>query len=243
MKTLLQAAGLAAWLAMSHANAGISLNGTRVIFDGAHPEASVTVRNHGADILVQSWLEALDGDKAELPFAITPPLTRLPAGQEQLLRILYAGAGASDQQETAFWLNVQEIPQAAGKGNVLQLAVRQRVKVFYRPPGLDGDALQAPERLRWRLRRERGNSWLQADNPSRYHVTVTGLTLLSGGKSKEISRARMLAPDTGGQWSLPADTADDARLRYQIINDFGASQAFEARLHGSASVQPQRLEP
>lgn len=71
MKTLLQAAGLAAWLAMSHANAGISLNGTRVIFDGAHPEAAVTVRNHGADILVQSWLEALDGDKAELPFAIT----------------------------------------------------------------------------------------------------------------------------------------------------------------------------
>lgn len=130
MKTLLHAAGLAAWLAMSQASAGISLNGTRVIFDGAHPEASVTVRNHGADILVQSWLEALDSDKAELPFAITPPLTRLPAGQEQLLRILYAGAGASHQQETAFWLNVQEIPQAAGKGNVLQLAVRQRVKVF-----------------------------------------------------------------------------------------------------------------
>ncbi|UGA40262.1 hypothetical protein JOS77_13555 [Chromobacterium haemolyticum] len=53
----------------------------------------------------------------------------------------------------------------------------------------------------------------------------------------------MLAPGAGGQWPLPADTANDARLRYQIINDFGASQAFEARLQGSASAQPQRLEP
>ncbi|WP_240314955.1 hypothetical protein [Chromobacterium haemolyticum] len=72
---------------------------------------------------------------------------------------------------------------------------------------------------------------------------MTGLTLLSGGKSKEISRAQMLAPGTGGQWPLPADTANDARLRYQIINDFGASQAFEAQLQGVAPAQPRRLEP
>ena len=237
MKTLLQAAGLAAWLAMSHADAGISLNGTRVIFDGAHQEAAVTVRNHGADILVQSWLEALDGDKAELPFAITPPLTRLPAGQEQLLRILYAGAGAADQQETAFWLNVQEIPQAAGQGNVLQLAVRQRVKVFYRPPGLDGDALQAPERLRWRLRRERGNSWLQADNPSRYHVTLVDLALKNG---KELAKAYMVAPGGSGQWPLPTAAA---QLRYGIINDFGGHVEYVVSLEPGQEANPRQLEP
>ena len=77
-------------LALQPAWAGIALNGTRLIFDGSDKEAPIIVSNQGEDILVQSWLEPAEGRPEELPFAVTPPLARSPAKQQQLLRVLYA---------------------------------------------------------------------------------------------------------------------------------------------------------
>ena len=111
------------------AQAGITLGGTRVIFPGENKEASIRIRNGDSDVLVQSWLES-SSSTDELPFALSPPLARLNANQQQLLRIMYEGRGMPSDRESVFWLNVQEIPKKASGQNVLQLAVRQRIKVF-----------------------------------------------------------------------------------------------------------------
>ncbi|MXG96398.1 fimbria/pilus periplasmic chaperone, partial [Escherichia coli] len=131
----------------SASHASISLSTTRVIFDGKNKESSVVVSNDGQDALLQAWLDPLeDVANAQLPFAITPPLAKVGAKQQQLLRVLYEGVGMPTDRESVFWLNVQEIPQTAKEDNVLQLAVRQRIKVFYRPTGLAGDPVKAPTR-------------------------------------------------------------------------------------------------
>lgn len=129
-------------LVAAQATASISLSATRVVFDGAHKEANVIVRNGNQEVLVQSWVDA--GDRAQAPFAITPPLARVLPKQEQLLRILYEGQGLPTDRESVVWLNVQEIPQASTQANTLQLAVRQRIKIFFRPANLPGNALLAP---------------------------------------------------------------------------------------------------
>lgn len=126
--------GLLGMLIAAQATASISLSATRVVFDGAHKEANVTVRNGNQEVLVQSWVDSGESELAQVPFAITPPLARVLPKQEQLLRILYEGQGLPTDRESVVWLNVQEIPQASGQANTLQLAVRQRIKIFSVPP-------------------------------------------------------------------------------------------------------------
>ncbi|KMN83502.1 P pilus assembly chaperone PapD [Chromobacterium alkanivorans] len=240
MKTILS---LALTLAISPVWASIALNGTRVIFDGKDKEASIVVSNLGEEILVQSWLEPAEGQPDELPFAVTPPLARLPAKQQQLLRVLYEGAGAEPERESVFWLNVQEIPQAAKGDNVLQLAVRQRIKVFFRPPGLGSEAaLQAPEGLRWSLLQAEGKPVLRVDNPSRYHVTVVDLKLKAGAGDKELANAYMVAPGGSGQWSLKPSAAG-VQLHYGIINDFGGHVEYEVALGAGQDGHPRQRAP
>ncbi|KVC48827.1 molecular chaperone [Burkholderia diffusa] len=243
MKAKRFAAGVALACALASAShASISLNATRVIFDGNNKESSLLVKNDGADILIQSWLDPLDDADMTLPFAITPPLAKVEAGQQQLLRVMYEGAGMPTDRESAFWLSVQEIPLEANGSNVLQLAVRQSVKVFYRPVGLSGDPEKAPESLRWNLGVEAGNSVLRLSNPSLYHVTVVDAMLRSGHATEPVVDARMIAP--GATLTLPirlpTGNASAPELRYEIINDFGGREAYRVILH---THQPSRPIP
>ena len=46
--------GLLGMLMAAQAAASISLNATRIVFDGDHKEANITVRNGNQDVLIQS---------------------------------------------------------------------------------------------------------------------------------------------------------------------------------------------
>ena len=46
--------GLLGMLMAAQAAASISLNATRIVFDGDHNEANITVRNGNQDVLIQS---------------------------------------------------------------------------------------------------------------------------------------------------------------------------------------------
>ncbi|MCM3580843.1 MULTISPECIES: fimbria/pilus periplasmic chaperone [Ralstonia] len=234
-------AALACALAASASHASISLGTTRVIFDGKNKESSVVVINDGADALIQSWLDPLDDvAHTQLPFAITPPLAKVGAKQQQLLRVLYEGVGMPADRESAFWLNVQEIPQAASKDNVLQLAVRQRIKVFYRPVGLGGDPLKAATSLQWQLNQDAGKAMLRLTNPSLYHVTVVDAKLHTGNKDEPVVDAKMIAPGSTVVLpvNVPAGHTGAPELRYEVINDFGGRESYRVTLQGNQPSAP-----
>lgn len=217
-------------LVTSEVFASISLSATRVVFDGARKEANVTVRNGGQNVLVQSWIDSDQKDNKSLPFAITPPLARVLANQQQLLRILYEGAGMPLDKESVVWLNVQEIPQSGATDvNTLQLAVRQRIKVFFRPENLPGEAAQAPAQLKWRLQKEAGRTQLKVNNPAVYHVSLADLKLGLVEKAELVVGSTMIAPGEELIFNLKAVPSSPA-LRFSIINDYGALQNFEAML-------------
>lgn len=232
-------------LLMTHsAFASISLSSTRVIFDGAHKEANVTVRNGGQTILVQSWLDSGEDTDAP-PFAVTPPLVRVEANQQQLLRIIYKGLGMPPDKESVVWLNVQEIPQtSATDANTLQLAVRQRIKVFFRPAGLPGEPSQSPEQLSWKLETISGSPSLKVKNNGNYHVSLADLKVGAGKNLELVVDSTMIKPGEIRSFVLKSrPPANSSRLTFSAINDYGAQQSFDAPLAEIESHAERTPEP
>ncbi len=230
--------GLLGLLVVNQATAGISLSSTRLVFDGKHKEAGITVRNSGADVLIQSWVDTDNSSATSVPFAVTPPLARISGDEQQLLRVIYEGTGMPTDRESVVWLNVQEIPQAAKTQNTLQLAVRQRIKVFFRPAGLKADAYLAPAALKWHLADRAGKSVLVVHNPGLYHVSIAEITLQSGALSEQPFDSMMIAPGEQKEFSLKHFTAAHApSLLFRSINDYGAQDRYSAQLSNSADVQ------
>ncbi|MGU3626647.1 fimbrial biogenesis chaperone [Comamonas sp. C24C] len=222
------------------AHADISLNTTRVIFDGKNKEASLIVRNGANPVLIQSWLESnTPDDKGELPFAITPALARMQVNGQQLLRVLYAGGANAmpSDRESVLWVNVQEIPQQAESENSLQIAVRQRIKMFFRPVGLPGSAAEAPAALRWSLDIADGKQVLKVQNPTAFHVSTTGIDTGSGADKQRISEAVMIAPGESRTFALKSSAASTSAVSFTAINDYGGSESYQAPIAGTLPAQ------
>ncbi|QHF45616.1 pilus assembly protein [Pseudomonas sp. S35] len=231
-------AGLLELLLINPATAGISLSGTRLVFDGAHKEAGITVRNSGNDVLIQSWIDTNADDATSVPFAVTPPLVRVNGNEQQLLRVIYEGTGMPTDRESVVWLNVQEIPQASKTPNTLQLAVRQRIKVLFRPAGMKDNAYLAPAELSWRLVERGARNVLVVNNPSLYHVSIAEITLQSGELSEHPFDSTMIAPGEQKEFTLKKLTQSPApRLLFSSINDYGARDRYTAQLSNSANIQ------
>lgn len=236
-------ASAASWLLLlsAGAQANIVINTTRVIYPAEDKEVSVGVHNTGSkEILIQSWLEPSveHTDPNNLPFVITPAMARLSGGGRQLVRIIYAGMDMPQDRESVLWLNIQEIPQAAGE-NALQVAIRQRMKLFFRPKGLSGDATEAPQNLRWRLSSE---NTLRVENPGPFHVSMVKIAAQRGAKDLLSKDSQMIAP--GQQLELALNSSGDgAALSFISINDFGGQDAYRAVLKTGNSVQAVKLEP
>ncbi len=222
------------------AHADISLNTTRVIFDGKHKEASLIVRNGASPVLIQSWLESnTPDDKGELDFAITPALARMQVNGQQLLRVLYAGGGNAmpSDRESVLWVNVQEIPQQAEAENTLQIAVRQRIKMFFRPVGLPGSAAEAPALLRWSIASVDGRQVLKVQNPTAFHVSTTGIDIDSGVGKRRISEAVMIPPGESHAFEIKSGAVSASVVSFTAINDYGGSESFQVKLGGAQPAQ------
>jgi len=219
------------------AHATVIIGGTRVVFPARDGEVTVRLSNvGGTPALIEAWIDKGDPqstpDKADTPFLITPPLFRMDAHKDQNLRIIATSPRLPADRESLFWLNVLEVPpkpkgqEAAGK-NLLQLAVRSRLKLFYRPDGLPSDALEAAGKLTWKLHADGQGLSLDAHNPSPYYITISKLSLNVGGKPYPAA-VGMVAPFGDLQLAvkdLPGAPAAGATVAYTTINDYGAADA------------------
>ncbi|MGS0639220.1 fimbrial biogenesis chaperone [Citrobacter sp. VF227] len=204
--------------------ASIQISATRVIYHAAEKDVSVQITNPGKyPVLLQSWTD--DGhpdirpDTLRTPFILTPPLTRVNADAGQTLRLSYTGTPLPADRESVYWLNVLEIPPVGEKGsNQVQVAFRSRIKLFYRPAGLDDKGAQdAIAQLRWHAM---GNK-IVLSNPTPYYVSAVAVTLNRGGKKTSIP-ADMLAPNGSAEFSLPTGVNADS-VTVDAMNDYGAS--------------------
>lgn len=195
------------------AQAGVVVGGTRLIYDGGKKESSLSVSNPDKiPYLIQSWVDAGENNTAKAPFVITPPLFRLDGEQKNIMRVVRAGGDLPTDKESLYWLNVKSIPSTEKKANTLQIAVKTRIKLIYRPAGLPGSLNEAAEGLQWTFS---GNS-LHVTNSSPYYLTF--FTLKVGGNA--VKEPNMVAPQSSAQFSLPG-SANGGAVSWQIINDYG----------------------
>jgi len=137
------------------------------------------------------------------------------------------------------WLNVQEIPKASEAENTLQLAIRQRIKIFYRPAGLPGNALQAPAQLEWRLVRHGAQTLLRVKNPTLYHVSMADIKV----QAQLASDSTMIAPGEEKQFPLGATPASGpVQLSFSSINDYGAQNHYSAPLTSGTALPAHATE-
>lgn len=225
----------------SMSTAAVTLQGTRIVFDsGKGHDVSIQAENRGDQAaLVQVWIDTGDSnarpEDLRTPFRLTPSEPRLlQAHQGQAFRITYAPRPADEplpsDRESVLYFNLLDIPPkpaGAGTTNLLQFAIRTRIKLFHRPAGLRGDARDAAGQLVWTL--EKGS--LRIVNPSAYHVTLSTLSL-PDGSPLELA-LDMIAPGQSTRIPLPSNSAQPAFVSYQWLDDYGAQR------EGRGSLRPE----
>lgn len=204
-------------LTFSIANAGVIIGGTRVIFDGAKKEATISVDNaDSAPFLIQSWIDAPEGKTDKAPFIITPPLYRLDGGQKNIERIVMTGS-LPQEQESLFWLNIKAIPSATKQANALQIAVKTRIKLIYRPANLHAST---PEDQAGKLTWQRNGNEIQVTNPTPYVINFNEISV--GGK--KLDDVSYVLPGASALFPLSHGTSGNT-LKFKVINDYGSPGA------------------
>lgn len=181
-KGVLLGAGVLA-LAVLQPAVALTMDATRYVFTGDKDALSVTVSNEAGHTMGgQAWVENIVEQDTRPSFVMTPSFFKVGAGGKQVLRMLKAVELPQDK-ESVYWLNLQEIPPAID-GSGLSIAVRTRVKLFYRPTALMKGRQGAEQKME--LTSQKGGLMLKNTTP---HVFVIS-SLLDSSKNE-------LEPDSG----------------------------------------------
>ncbi|EEE2001256.1 fimbrial chaperone [Salmonella enterica subsp. enterica serovar Kotte] len=231
-------------LVSPYALADIIISGTRVIYNADKKDVSIRLENKGnRPLLVQNWLDIGDdnADPSEIhvPFTSTPPVSRIEPKRGQTVKVMFTGAKVlPNDRESVYWFNVLEVPpkakndkDPAANKNLLQLAFRTRIKLFYRPAGLPGEAAEAPAKLKWQLKTEQGKTQVQVSNPTPYYVSFNETQLENSGKSYKVDSS-MVAPFGQASFNITGlkNSLSSGELTFKAINDYGGM------INGSASL-------
>ncbi|EBK6837828.1 TPA: molecular chaperone [Salmonella enterica subsp. enterica serovar Javiana] len=227
-KTLMAVACLAA---VPAAQAAISLDRTRAIFNGAGKSMTLNIANDNKQLpyLAQAWLENDRQEKITAgPIVVTPPVQRLEPGAKSMVRLATTPdiSKLPQDRESLFYFNLREIPPKSDKANVLQIALQTKIKLFYRPK-----AVEAKPNAVWQdqlvLNKTAGG--YRIENPTPYYVTVIGL----GGSEKQAQEtefdAVMLAPKS----SQDVKAGGYATPWLTYINDYGGRPSLQFTCAGS----------
>lgn len=225
----------AAFLVSSSAFADIVISGTRVIYPQSAKDVTVKMENRGnRPLLVQVWLDdgrdTTNPEELKVPFIVTPPVSRVDPAKGQTVRITWLGQAMPQDRETMYWFNVLEVPpktKDTDSQNMLQLAFRTRIKMFFRPDGLKGDSSVAAAQLKWTQQ----NNALVARNDSPYYVSVAKIDISAGGKKIEID-PHVVAPFASQSYALKeAGSIKVKKMTYTSINDYGGAEPHETTVN------------
>ena len=213
-------------------NGGISLGGTRLVFDGSKDNGSMTVTNSSAaDVwLMRFWVSPYgeesddkggEPDSKATPFAVPTPLYRLDPKSAVQLRVNRLSESMPTDRESVYYLNNLAIPPKKGEKSYqkavqsgLQFAVNTRIKLFYRPAAINDPAQvkQAPEKVTV----SSSGKEVVVKNPTPYFLTMTQLSL--NGKAPQTDKDTMVAPF--GELRL-SSTVAHGTFSFSTVDDRG----------------------
>lgn len=218
---------IAFYSTLSYAN--VVILGTRVIYPEEQQRVSVQLKSNNAyPVLVQSWIDSGDPKSRpgseKVPFYITPPITRVEANQGQALRIMYVDKTLPQDRESIYWLNVLELPpKPEADKNYMQLALRSRIKLFFRPEAVSDNTKKAVKELAWNIEKDGSNYVAKVTNNTPHYFTYVKVQLQVGSQKFDTDEAGMVAPFSSYKFKLPTLKSKPAnsKLATTWLNDNG----------------------
>jgi len=214
------------------ANANIVINGTRFIYPEKNKEIVVQLNNSGdAPSLVQAWIDNGDinstPETAKVPFLLSPPVVKVAKNSGQQLRIQKLAVTLPADRESIFFLNVLDIPPVPENlkdKNTLQLAVKSRLKLFYRPQKLQGGPDYSDKEI---LLSALGQT-LKIANKSPYYFSISNIS--AQDKKPLLSAPVMVAPFSTLTTASRFPVKGKEKFTLIYVDDFGAynSKTFTA---------------
>jgi chaperone protein PapD len=203
--------GMTCLATVTTAQAAVSLDRTRAIFNGGEKSMSLNIANDNKQLpfLAQAWLENESGQKITTgPLVVTPPVQRLEPGAKSMVRLASTPdiSKLPQDRESLFYFNLREIPPKSEKPNVLQIALQTKIKLFYRPASIQAQPNTEAWQNKLVLNKTAGG--YRIENPTPYYITVIGM----GGSEKEAKESKfegvMIAPKSEhivktGSYSTP----------------------------------------
>jgi chaperone protein PapD len=203
----------------------ITLDRTRAIYNGSQKSLSITLSNKNKHLpyLAQAWIEDSTYKKGSSPFIILPPLQRIEAGESNQVRIETSTKinQLPQDRESLYYFNIREVPPKSDKPNVMQIALQSKIKLFYRPQGLEvnpTELIDNPWQNKLLLKKQ--NDELIAKNPTPYYVTILTVRQSKDGPDAPNFEAKMVAPFSQEVLPVKAQWVGNTPV-VTYINDYG----------------------
>ncbi|UVZ93284.1 fimbrial biogenesis chaperone [Enterobacter hormaechei] len=194
-------------------------------------EVTFSVINTGDQpALIQLWIDNDQiherPEKINTPFVILPPIFKVGSNETRtvLVKRIDSSEGVTPNSELLYWLNVLEIPPKVTKfdnRNEMQMAIRTRVKLFFRPSlAEDYTTDQSIEKLTYEIITRNGDKLLRLLNKSPIHVTLLKVRTDSGIIYDSLQNDGLINPFSFIDISLKNDETINSFEIYWV-DDFG----------------------
>lgn len=192
--------------------AGVSLERTRLVLDNGVKSSSIGINNKNpTPMVVTAWVVDLEGKPTE-KFVVSPAIFQLGGNNTGKTSVRLVEELPKDR-ESVFWLKVNTAQAGESKQNSLKVAIGNKIKIFYRPEGLDGDAKYAASNVIWRFNGDK----ITATNPTALSVSVSDLCFDT--ETKRV--AEMILPFTTKSWSVNKDALSSNKKSFIFVDEYG----------------------
>lgn len=231
---VLAAATMLLMFAVQPAHASLASDQVRYIFRGDSESLTITVKNNDEKRTFggQAWVDNIVEKDTRPTFVATPSFFKVKAAGQQTLRVILASDHLPQHKESVYWLNLQDIPPAL-EGSGLAIALRTRMKLFYRPAALVAGRKGAEAGISLQ-HRPNGKTMLVNTTP---YIYAIGALLDSTGKTLRVS-------DEASQQLLMFMPGDEISIqglsvvKVSSLNDYGALETWTINQKKDAKTEP-----
>nr|CRZ21537.1 hypothetical protein [Escherichia coli] len=228
---------LALMMTCQSAMASLAADQTRYIFRGDKDALTITITNNDKARTFggQAWVDNIVEKDTRPTFVVTPSFFKVKPNGQQTLRIIMASNHLPKDKESVYWLNLQDIPPAL-EGSGIAVALRTKLKLFYRPKALLEGRKGAEEGLSLQNRPD-GRIMLVNTTP---YIFAIGSLLDGNGK-------RIATDNETAQKLLMFMPGDEVQVKGNVVkveslNDWGSLQTWTINKKKSTAPEVAKTE-
>lgn len=193
----------------------------RIIIQDGNKSGSIVLKNDSTrSVLVFSRIE--DSERVETDKAQSfPRLFKANPAKSHMLRVTVNPSTLPTDKETQFWLYSKFFDQEkVTEQNKIKVNYINRLKVFYRPDGINTDIYEAIKNINWKVKKGR----LIAENKYPLNISMTMVTI----NGKRYSTSEIIRPFSS--WTSPIKVdSDKFAIKWSAVNDYGTAIEFERK--------------